>query len=131
MKENNAPDTADEYDPPASAAEIYTDLEACEGAHHDLLIEHVHVTSHAQQRLLERVDGNELFPRSRIEREFREARPVEINDPAITEPTRMHPDSGVVYVFDPDDSAVLTCFYPTEEQLPEGNDTPTDRRAAA
>ena len=131
MQANNTTKEAGEYDPPASAAEIYTDLEAWEGAHHDLRGEHVRVTQHAQQRFLERVSGNEPFPRSRIERGFREAHRVELDDPDITDPTRLHPESGVVYVFDPDDGTVMTCFRPTEGQLSEGNDARVDRRVVA
>lgn len=131
MQANNTTNESGEYDPPASAADIYSDLEAWQGAHHDLHGEHVRVTQHAQQRFLERVSGSEPFPRSRIEREFREAHQVELDDPDITDPTRLHPDSGVVYVFDPDDRTVITCFQPTEEQVDEGNDARVGRRAVA
>lgn len=127
MHVNDTTNAAGEYDPPASAAEIYSDLEAREGAHHDLRGERVHITQHAQQRFLERVTGNEPFPRSRIKREFREAHRVELNDPDITDPTRIHPESGVVYVFDSEDGTVLTCFRPNAEQL--GNQTSERRRA--
>jgi hypothetical protein len=54
-----------------------------------------------------------------------------LDDPDITDPTRLHPESGVVYVFDPDDGTVITCFRPTEGQLSEGNDARVDRRAVA
>jgi hypothetical protein len=131
MQANNTTKEAGEYDPPASAADIYSDLEAWQGAHHDLHGEHVCVTQHAQQRFLERVSGSEPFPRSRIEREFQEAHRVKLDDPDITDPTRIHPESGVVYVFDPDDGTVMTCFIPTEEQLKQGNDVPGGRRAVA
>lgn len=129
MPINDTTNAAGDYDPPASAAEIYSDLDAWDGAHHDLRGEHVRVTQHAQQRFLERVTGSEPFPRSRIEREFREAHRVELDDPDITDPTRIHPESGVVYVFDPDDGTVLTCFIPTQAQLDEGNDARVGRRA--
>lgn len=131
MHVNDTTNAAGEYDPPASAADIYSDLEAWEGAHHDLRGEHVRVTNHAQQRFLERVSGNEPFPRSRIEREFREAYRVELDDPDITDPTRLHPESDVVYVFDPDDGTVTTCFRPTEEQLGKENDASVGRRTVA
>lgn len=128
MRTNDTTNAAGEYDPPVSAAEIYSELKAWQGAHHDFRSEHVRVTQHAQQRFLERVSGSEPFPRSRIKREFREAHRVELNDPDITDSTRVHPDSGVVYVFDPDDCIVITCFQPTKEQADEGNDTGVGRR---
>lgn len=131
MHVNDTTNAPGEYDPPASAAEIYTDLEAWEGAHHDLRGEHVRVTQHAQQRFLERVSGSEPLPRSRIEREFQEAHRVELDDPDITDPTRLHPESGVVYVFDPGDGTVVTCFRLTEEQLKQGDDAGGDRRSVA
>lgn len=117
MHVNDSTNAAGEYNPPASPAEIYSDLDAWKGAHHDLRGTHVTVTWHAQKRFLERINGNEPFPRSRIEREFRESHRVELNDPDITDPTRIHPQSGTVYVFDPDDRTILTCFEPTAEQL--------------
>lgn len=127
MNVNDTTNAAGEYDPSASAAEIYSELDAWEGAHHGG--ERVHVTQHAQQRFLERVSGSEPFPRSHIEREFREAQAIELDDPHITDPTRIHPESGVVYVFDPDDYTVITCFRPTEEQV--GNTISGRRRVVA
>jgi len=105
-----------EYSPPAGAAEIYVELDATAGAHHDLG-EDVQVTHHAEQRFLERVSGREPFPRGRIRQEFREADEVVLDDPRITDPTRIHPESGVAYVYDPYDRTVITCFIPTEKQL--------------
>lgn len=52
-------------------------------------------------------------------------------NPYITDATRIHPESGVVYVFDPDDGTVITCFRPTDEQLKQGNDAEGERRVVA
>jgi hypothetical protein len=129
MHVNDTTNGAGEYDPPSSTAEIYRDLEANEGAHHDLTGRYLNITQHAEQRFLERVDASEGFPRSRIEQEFHEAHRVELDDSEITDPTRIHPNSGVVYVFDPDDAPIITCFEPTECQLTEGNSPGADRSA--
>lgn len=104
------------YSPPAGVADVYVELDATEGAHHDLG-EDVQVTRHAEERFLERVSGREPFPRSRIRQEFREADDVVLDDDRIRDPTRVHPESGVAYVYDPRDSTVITCFIPTEQQL--------------
>ena len=105
------------YSPPAGVDDVYVELDATEGAHHDLG-EDVQVTRHAEERFLERVSGREPFPRGRIRQEFREAEEVVLDDARINDPTRVHPESGVAYVYDPRDSTVITCFIPTEQQLP-------------
>ncbi|WP_135823207.1 hypothetical protein [Halostella litorea] len=117
------------YNPAESIADVYSELNATDGAHHDLVGEQVDVTRHAEQRFLERVNGSEPYPRSRIKREFRESERIQLQDPSIVDPTRIHPDSGVVYVFDPDDRTVLTCFIPTESQL--GNEALATGRTVA
>jgi len=75
------------------------------------------VTTHAEERYLQRVDETEAFPASRVMTEFLESVDIEIEDDSITDPTRRHPESGVVYVYDPDDWTVITCFEPKSEQL--------------
>lgn len=104
------------YDPSPSAESVYKELHAEAGANHDSSAP-VRVTSHAEQKFLERVDACDPFSRSRIKREFEEAEEVELRDDRIIDPTRLHPESGVAYVYDPDDNTVLTCFRPTEEQI--------------
>lgn len=131
MNVNNPTNATGEYDPPASAANIYNDLAAGEGAHHNLRDEQVCVSKHAQQRFLERISAAEPFPRSRIEREFREANRVELDDSDITDPARLHPGSGAVYVFDPDDGTIMTCFRPTNEQLGERKDADGSKRVVS
>lgn len=84
---------------------------------HDLRGEQLQISDHVELRFLERVDATEPFPCTRIKREFREAVPVKINDEDITDPTRRHPESGVVYIFDPTDATIITSFVPREEQL--------------
>jgi len=115
-----------EYSPPASAAEIYVELDATAGAQHDLG-EDVRVTQHAEQRFLERVSDHEPYPRTRIRREFQEAEEVVLDDSRIRDPTRLHPESGVAYVYDPYDRTVITCFIPTEGQL--GGNSKTEAEA--
>jgi len=131
MNVNDTTNAVSEHNPRASTVRGCTNLDAWDDAYRDPPGEHVRVTQHAQQRFLERVSANESFPRSRIEREFREAQRVTLNDPDITDPTRLHPVSGVVYVFDPDDNTVITCFIPTEEQLKQPDSTCAGRRAVA
>lgn len=118
MDENTNTDESGEYDTPPGAVEIYSEMDARDGIHHELQGAEIHITRHARQRFLERVSGTEPYPRSRIEREFHEARAIELDDPTITDRTRIHPDSGVVYVYDGGESyTVITCFIPTPEQL--------------
>lgn len=83
------------------------------------------VSKHAREKFLARVDGSEPFPKSRIEQEFREAERVELVDGGISDGTKLHPESGVVYVFDETDRTVITCFIPeehheiTEQEVPQ------------
>lgn len=77
----------------------------------------VRVSSHAEQRFLQRVDPTEPYPRTRIEREFREGHHAEINDNDISESARLHPNSNVLYVFDDSDGTVVTCFPIADDQL--------------
>ncbi|MCG1004876.1 MULTISPECIES: hypothetical protein [Halobacterium] len=79
----------------------------------------VQVSSHAEQRFLERVNPTEPYPRTRIEREFREAQRAEIDDHDISESARLHPDSRVVYVYDEGNGTVVTCFPVGDDQLGE------------
>lgn len=77
----------------------------------------LYVTRHAVDRYRERVNPTARRVSDRIKREFREAVPVVLEDDRILDPTCIHPESGVVYVYDPHDWAVITCFIPTTEQL--------------
>lgn len=94
------------------------DFDVTDDAYHDLGDVDVGVTRHAERRFIERVDPTEARPRTRIEREFLEADNVELDDDQITDPARFHPGSGAAYIYDPDDWTVITCFVPTERQLP-------------
>jgi len=52
MHLNDTTNAASEYDPPASVADIYSDLKAWEGAHHELRGEHVRATRHVGRRAI-------------------------------------------------------------------------------
>jgi len=78
----------------------------------------LYVTDHAVDRYLERVDRIEAYPRSRISIEFIGAVEVELAAPDITDPVRIHPVSGVGYVFDPEEIDVTTCIIPRPGELP-------------
>jgi len=79
-----------------------------------------YVCHHAVERYLERVDCTEKYRRSRISLEFIEAIDVELDDPDITDRVRVHPVSGVGYVYDPDEMEVRTCIIPGPDVLPSG-----------
>ncbi|WP_256394208.1 hypothetical protein [Natronoarchaeum rubrum] len=117
MPHDNTTNAQSAYDPPAAPLNVYSDLDAEDGASHDLEGETVHVTRHAQERYLQRVEPGEPFPQSRIEREFREAKNVRLPQADLDKPARLHPGSGAVYVYDRDDLAIVTCFIPTSAQL--------------
>lgn len=74
------------------------------------------VSRHVIQRYVERV-APDPYPRTRIEREFADATPVNIA--GFEGETRRHPESGVVYLARDDHgvTTIVTCFLPTAEQL--------------
>lgn len=78
-----------------------------------------HVTTHALNRFIERVDASEPFPRSRIGREFANAVPVDLD--GVGAETWRHPESGAVYLVQRRDGEahIVTCFVATPGQLGE------------
>lgn len=122
--EHDYGDSGDTYNPPAGVGEVHASLDAEAGQQHDLT--GVHVTTHAACRFIERIDNSDLFPEARIRREFAEA--VELADDRAHDPTRWHPGSGAVYVYDPSDMTVITVLPPSGEQPADHTD---DKREVA